>query len=91
VDRVRLVELTTQSKPDAATPWSTRTIAAELGVSTATVSAHWPANGLKPHMVRGFEVSAWPDVRREARWHREPWHVAARTRGAMSSRCEPSV
>ena len=60
VDVARLVELTTQARPVAATHWSTRTMAAELGVSAASVSRHWRANGLKPHLVRGFKVSRDP-------------------------------
>ena len=60
VDVARLVELTTQTKPEAATHWSTRTMAAKLGVSAASVSQHWRANGLKPHVVRGFKVSRDP-------------------------------
>lgn len=60
VDVARLVELTTQSKPEAATHWSTRKMATELGVSAASVSRHWRANGLKPHLVRGFKVSRDP-------------------------------
>jgi len=60
VDVARLVELTTQSKPEAATHWSTRTMGAELGVSAASISRHWRANGLKPHLVRGFKVSRDP-------------------------------
>ena len=60
VDVARLVELTTQSLPEAATHWSTRKMAAELGVSAASVSRHWRANGLKPHLVRGFKVSRDP-------------------------------
>ena len=60
VDVARLVELTTQTKPEAATHWSTRTMAAKLGVSAASVSRHWRANGLKPHVVRGFKVSRDP-------------------------------
>jgi transposase len=60
VDVARLVELTTQSTPEAATHWSTRTMGAELGVSAASVSRHWRANGLKPHLVRGFKVSRDP-------------------------------
>lgn len=60
VDVARLVELTTQSKPDAATGWSTRKMAAKIGVSAASVSRHWRANGLKPHLVRGFKVSRDP-------------------------------
>lgn len=60
VDVARLVELTTQSKPEAATHWSTRRMAATLGVSAASVSRHWRAQGLKPHLVRGFKVSRDP-------------------------------
>ena len=60
VDVARLVELTTQSTPQAATHWSTRTMAKKLGVSAATVSRHWRAHGLKPHMVRSFKVSRDP-------------------------------
>jgi transposase len=60
VDAARLIELTTQSKPKAATHWSTRTMAAELGISAASVSRHWRKNGLKPHLVRGFKVSRDP-------------------------------
>ena len=60
VDVARLVELTTQSQPKAATHWSTRKMAAELGVSASSVMRHWQANGLKPHIVRGFKVSRDP-------------------------------
>ena len=65
VDVARLVELTTQSRPEAATHWSTRKMAAELGVSAASVSRHWRANGLKPHVVRGFKVSRDPKFARK--------------------------
>lgn len=61
VDVAKLVELTTQSTPPAATHWSTRTMAQTLGVSAASVSRHWRANGLKPHLVRGFKVSRDPN------------------------------
>lgn len=60
VDVARLVALTTESKPEAATHWSTRTMAAQIGVSAATVCRHWQAKGLKPHLVRGFKISRDP-------------------------------
>ena len=60
VDVKQLVQLTTQSKPEAATHWSTRTLAAELGVAASTVWRHWHSHGLKPHVVRGFKVSRDP-------------------------------
>ena len=60
VDVKKLVELTTQSKPDAATHWSTRKMGEKLGISAASVSRHWRANGLKPHLVHSFKVSRDP-------------------------------
>ena len=60
VDVKKLVELTTQNKPDAATHWSTRKMGVKLGISAASVSRHWRANGLKPHLVRGFKISRDP-------------------------------
>ena len=60
VDVAKLVEMTTQSSPEAATHWSTRKMAAVLEVSPSTVMRHWQANGLKPHLVRGFKVSRDP-------------------------------
>ena len=60
VDVARLVELTTQTQPEAATHWSTRKMAAVLQVSPSTVMRHWQANGLKPHLVRGFKISRDP-------------------------------
>ena len=60
VDVARLVELTTEGKPKASTHWSTRTMASELGVSAASVSRHWRAKGLKPHLVRSFKISRDP-------------------------------
>lgn len=60
VDAARLVQLTTQTTPEAATHWSCRTMAAELAVAPSTVMRHWHAHGLKPHLVRGFKVSRDP-------------------------------
>ena len=56
----QVVELTTQSTPQAATHWSTRKMGQVLGVSASTVMRHWQAHGLKPHIVRGFKVSRDP-------------------------------
>jgi transposase len=52
-----LIRRTTQSKPANATHWSTRTMAAEMGVSEATVRRVWHAHGLKPHLVESFKIS----------------------------------
>lgn len=58
IDVVQLVELTTQDKPDAVTHWGTRKMTAKLGVSAASVSRHWRANGLKRHLFEIFKVSS---------------------------------
>ena len=60
VDVTKLVEVTTQTTPEAATHWSTRKMGAALGISASTVMRHWQAHGLKPHIVRGFKVSRDP-------------------------------
>ncbi|MGL5096396.1 MAG: helix-turn-helix domain-containing protein, partial [Planctomycetia bacterium] len=51
-----ILDKTTREKP-AATHWSTRTLAAELGVSQSAVSRVWRTHQLKPHLVETFKVS----------------------------------
>jgi transposase len=53
----RIVELTLHHKPVGATHWSCRSMAAEAGVSPATVQRVWTARGLKPHLVETFKLS----------------------------------
>ena len=60
VDAARLVALTTQTAPPQATQWSTRSMAEVLGVSQSSVSRHWRAQGLKPHLIETFKVSRDP-------------------------------
>lgn len=56
----RIVRKTTQEKPEAATHWSTRSMAKAVGVSKATVQRIWAAHGLKPHLTRTFKLSNDP-------------------------------
>lgn len=60
VDAAEIVRRTTQTLPAAATQWSTRSLAREMGVSDSTVLRVWRSHGLKPHLVRGFKVSRDP-------------------------------
>jgi transposase len=60
IDPAEIVRLTTQTKPEGATQWSTRTLAAVAGVSDTTIQRIWKACGLKPHRVKGFKVSRDP-------------------------------
>ena len=92
VDVAKLVELTTQSTPEAATHWSTRKMAAVLEVSPSTVMRHWQANGLKPHLVRGFKVSRDPKFVEKLEDIVGLYMSPARARtGAVLRREEPSA
>jgi transposase len=53
----KIIEWTTQRKPDSATHWSTRTLAKALGTNRTMVNRVWRANGLKPHLSGTFKVS----------------------------------
>ena len=55
-----IVELTRNGKPAGQTHWSCRTMAAQVGVSSATVQRVWAARGLKPHLVKTFKLSNDP-------------------------------
>ena len=56
----KIIAKTTQEKPEAATHWSTRTMAVAADVSEASVRRIWHAHGLKPHLARTFKVSNDP-------------------------------
>jgi transposase len=60
INAAKVVRLTTQSTPQGATHWSTRTLAARVGISDSSVLRIWRANGLKPHLVETFTVSCDP-------------------------------
>jgi transposase len=55
-----IISKTTQETPPHATHWSTRTMAAAVGVSRSTVERVWRDNGLKPHRTKTFKVSNDP-------------------------------
>jgi len=59
-DPLEIVRLTTQTKPDVSTQWSTRSLAAVAGVSDTTIQRIWKAHGLKPHRTKQFKVSRDP-------------------------------
>ena len=60
IDAAEIVRLTTQTTPKGATHWSTRTLAAQMGVSDTTIHKVWKAHGLKPHLIKTFKVSRDP-------------------------------
>jgi transposase len=56
----RIVNTTLHETPLAATHWSTRTLAAHLGLSATTIRRVWARNGLKPHLRETFKLSRDP-------------------------------
>ena len=56
----QIVQATLHTKPQAATHWSTRTLAAEHGVSKMTIQRLWKKYNLKPHLVKKFKISNDP-------------------------------
>jgi transposase len=52
-----ILEKTTRERPAHATHWSTRSLAAALGVDKSMVQRVWSANNLKPHLTRTFKLS----------------------------------
>jgi len=51
-----VVRRTTRERPPDATHWSTRTLAAELGISPASVRRIWKRHGLKPHLTQEYRA-----------------------------------
>jgi transposase len=55
-----IVAAALHTTPPGQKHWSCRTMAAEFGVSPATVQRIWHARGLKPHLVETFKLSNGP-------------------------------
>ena len=51
---------TLEEQPSDATHWSTRSMAAALGMSQSAIVRIWSAFGLKPHLVETFKLSPDP-------------------------------
>ena len=58
VDRV--IELTNQAPPPAATHWTAPAMAKAVGISPSSVRRIWAGQGLQPHRVRAFKLSNDP-------------------------------
>lgn len=52
-----IIHKTTQEKPNGATHWTTRTLAADLKIDHTMVHRVWKSAGLKPHLTRTFKLS----------------------------------
>src|SRR5206468_2445282 len=62
----RILECTRQAPPDGSTHWSTRKLAAKLGVSHMRVARVWGKAGLRPHRVRSYMASDDPEFEKKA-------------------------
>ena len=60
IDAAEIVRVTTQTKPEGATHWSTRALAKQAGLSHSTVGRIWRAFGLQPHRSETFKLSRDP-------------------------------
>lgn len=56
----RVIARTLETKPKAATHWSTRSMADEMSMSQSAISRIWRAFGLQPHRVTTFKLSKDP-------------------------------
>ena len=59
-DVERVVTKTLETKPKAATHWSTRGMAQAVGLSQSAIVRIWNAFGLKPHRSETFKLSSDP-------------------------------
>ena len=88
----KVVRLTTQDKPGNATHWSTRSMAATVGISDSSVLRIWHARGLKPHRIESFKLSNDSDFAEKTGGHRRVASPSSRARHrAVCRREEPSA
>jgi len=59
-DVERVIVKTLEETPRGATHWSTRSMAAECGLSQTAISRIWRAFALKPHLLESFRLSSDP-------------------------------
>ena len=57
---MEVINKTLSTKPKAATHWSTRSMAREVGLSQHSIVRIWHAFGLQPHRVETFKLSTDP-------------------------------
>lgn len=60
--RAKIVALTLKPPGQGRTHWSSRELAAEVGVSHTTVHRLWKAHDLRPHQVETFKFTTDPDA-----------------------------
>jgi transposase len=58
----RVITKTLESTPTGATHWSTRSMAAEVGLNQTAISRIWRAFGLQPHRQDSWKLSKDPQI-----------------------------
>ena len=85
-----VVTMTTRQQPSNATHWSTRTMAAAVGISEASVRRIWRATRFETTSRRNVQDQQRSRVRRETGRHRRSVPESSRTcAGAVRGREEP--
>lgn len=84
----RVVRTTLEKRPEGATHWSTRRLAARLGLSHQSIARIWRAFGLQPHRSETFGISNDPHfvakVRDVVGTYLSPRTTTARTKRRLS-------
>ena len=62
----KILSYTRRAPKDGSTHWSSRKLAAELGISHMRVARTWNKAGLKPHRLRHYMTSDDPDFHKKA-------------------------
>jgi transposase len=84
-----VITKTLEAAPRDATHWSTRSLAAEVGLTQSAVHRIWKAFGLQPHRSETFKLISGPAVRGEGPRCRRALSEPARARETVrSSVCE---
>jgi transposase len=71
-DVERVIVKTLEESPPGATHWSTRSLAAQVGMSQSAVSRIWRAFALQPHRLESFRLSSDPLFIEKVLRHRRP-------------------
>ena len=79
---------TLETTPKDATHWSTRSMAAEVGLTQSAVLRIWQAFGLQPHRQETCKLSTRPAVHRQGPRRRRALSQPARARGRALRRRE---
>src|SRR5205085_10192957 len=62
----KILDYTRRAPNDGSTHWSSRKLAAKLGISHMRVARTWKKAGLKPHRVRHYMASDDPNFHKQA-------------------------